>query len=268
MKEEMSKRVFADKLGLSIEEKESLFTQIWEIIVGEFAHTGTTEIKSVRYRIDELLHNLKEFDVSKEFIIDSLTKSSKYLQELQDMMWLHFTGEIQESEIAKVDIVNEILKPADDKVKQILPSLHFRSSNHLKQVYNLHPLFLQEPIYIETHKTTANIVLKELLKHTYLYTNDTNPKVCIEIKNKEHEVEVIISSNKLIPKPIMEWFNDKRSSLDLDITGFHKSTLSSLRGVKRWYPKLGWDIQMSNDQKQNMTQMSINMPVKFSSLNK
>jgi hypothetical protein len=147
----------------------------------------------------------------------------------------------------------------------VLPNLGFGSSKHLQAVHNLPPLVLEGPIYISTHKIAAGMVLKELFKNAYRNTDPIAPMVSINVQiENDEKIKVIMSNNLPMPESLVEWFNHGLISPNLYDSSFSKRRMFGLRGVRRWYPQLGWNVEFKSDKKDNITQTIITIPVNFS----
>jgi hypothetical protein len=237
----------------------------WEKVIDELAHSLNTNIGAARNSIYAISSWIKKKGIpdneADTEIQQNTTDTDYYITEAAELVDLTLDSlkvDINESNLEKISL-SEII---NSQIKVILAGIHtlrFSTTKHLNNVKNMIiDNNLDNSLYITTYVTAARLIIKDLLKNAILNTNHDAPKVSVDSRKLNDENCIInITNNIAISKEWADWINHDIEKKEIRMS---KSRRVGMRVVKRWKPKLKWQIIVSSNEELKTTITTITIP--------
>jgi light-regulated signal transduction histidine kinase (bacteriophytochrome) len=229
----------------------------WEKVIDELAHSLNTNLGATRDSINSII-----LEASDPNIIQHSSDAEHYLRESAELVDLTLDSlkvDINQDNLSKI-LLSDIIESQLNIIKKGLNTLRFSTHKHLENVKKMNiPISFDSSIKIETYSTAANLIIKDLIKNAFLNTDSENPQVTITTKRIDPDTcLLIITNNKAISKEWADWINFDTEQEEIRMS---KSRRVGMRVVKRWKPKLKWQIFVSYDQNDNLTTTTVTIPL-------
>lgn len=232
---------------------------VWKNIVDEMAHSINTDVFAAVY-------NLRNVPETAEYH-NNVKKAIHNVNRIRDIanliMWdLNKERLPAAKELLQINI-NEIINTQIRTIKDGIDSLRLSIREHKAKLSNLEiPITVNGNCEIEIDdniEAALELILKDLLRNAFQYTDEENPEIKIELNEYEFFIRVKIFNNRLISDEEVEWFNSNEEDLKEDVK-MSKSAKVGLRLVKKWCKNLNIESKFEKDISTNQTIINLKIP--------
>ncbi len=273
---------FAKKaMEIKIEENKDLAKKAeWETLIDQLAHSLNTNIGASKNSISLINSHLKNKndiekyipDISKfeKFMQDRqifkyIDRSMNYLNEVSDLIDLFLSNIKDISKNIGTINLSDIIHEQVRLIKDGIDTLRFSNLTHKNNVKNLKPIFeLDDTITIETSKRISALIIKDLLKNSFVNTNQDSPYVKIKTMMIDNNYCLLqIENNKVISE---EWEKLVNENIEDQSIKMSKSQHLGIKVILRCNERLNWKMKVYPDRINNFTTTNVFIPIKWKSL--
>lgn len=273
---------FAKKaMEIKIEENKELAKKAeWESLIDQLAHSLNTNIGASKNSISLLdiqLNNKNDIekyisDISRfekymqdRQIFKYIDRSMKYLKEVSDLIELFLSNIKDISKNIGFINLSDIIKEQIRLIIDGIETLRFSNQTHKSNVKNLKPVLeLDDTITIETSKSICSLIIKDLLKNSFLNTNQDSPYVKIKTMMIDDNYCLFqIENNKVMSE---EWEKLINENIEEQSIKMSKSQHLGIKVILRCNERLNWNMKVYPDRINNFTTTKVFIPIRWKSL--
>ena len=273
---------FAKKaMEIKIEENKDLAKKAeWETLIDQLAHSLNTNIGASKNSISLINSHLKNKNDIEKYIPDIsrfekfmqdrqifkyIDRSMNYLNEVSDLIDLFLSNIKDISKNIGTINLSDIIHEQVRLIKDGIDTLRFSNLTHKNNVKNLKPIFeLDDTITIETSKRISALIIKDLLKNSFVNTNQDSPFVKIKTMMIDNNYCLLqIENNKVISE---EWEKLVNENIEDQSIKMSKSQHLGIKVILRCNERLNWNMKVYPDRINNFTTTNVFIPIKWKSL--
>jgi signal transduction histidine kinase len=232
----------------------------WQRIVDEMAHSINTDVFAA-------ISNLSNVPEDNEFFT-YVNKAIHNISRIRDIanliMWDLNKERLPEAKELHIIDIGELIKSQIGAIKDGIDSLRLSIREHKQKLFSLEiPIQIDGNCEIEIDdniEPALELILKDLIRNAFQYTDEENPSIKISLKGNEFYVEILISNNRLISQQEIDWFNKREEEIVDESIPMSKSAKVGLRLVKKWARNLNTRCSFSIDKENGYTNILIQVP--------